>query len=320
ASNRLGTLTTSPDELVSRLRARRLQTAYVREYYLPFRLAPDRVADLEQQLAPQGGTQVNRDFAPIAYYFDVVLWSGQFSDTYRQLFASLAAVPFRRAMEVAVLIIVVVVGWFFWRGKGGRRGSAAFCVAAMGFTLLALEVLLLLGFQAIYGYVYQQLAVIIAAFMAGMALGSWGALRWLRQPSEVHPQAPMRRLVITQLLATVSPLFFYVVLAGLASTRSFALSAATSTAIFPLLAVLAGTLGGYQFPLANRIYFEEHATPHPGTLYAVDLAGACVGALLISAYLVPVFGFLRTGELIALVNLAPSAMAIMSLQPGRSKA
>lgn len=75
---------------------------------------------------------------------------------------------------------------------------------------------------------------------------------------------------------------------------------------------LAGALGGWQFPLANRIYFAEQARARPGTLYAVDLAGACVGALLISAYLVPVFGFLRTGELIAVVNLAPAAMALIS--------
>jgi spermidine synthase len=232
----------------------------------------------------------------------------------------LAAVPFRRALEIAFLLMTAAASVLGWRAGGGGRGSAAFCVTAMGFTLLALEVLLLLGFQAIYGYVYQQLAIIIGAFMAGMALGSWGALRWLQRFSEVQPEAPMRRLVITQILATVSPLLFYFLLAGLASTRSIALSSATSTAVFPLLALLAGALGGYQFPVANRIYFEEQATPHPGTLYALDLAGACAGALLISAYLVPVFGFLRTGELIALINLVPAAMAMISLRAAGSKA
>ena len=51
----------------------------------------------------------------------------------------------------------------------------------MGFTLMALEVLLLLGFQAIYGYVYQQLALLVAAVMMGMALGSWLGLRSVGQ-------------------------------------------------------------------------------------------------------------------------------------------
>ena len=320
ASTRSGMLTTRPEELVSRLRARRLQTTYFREYYLPFRLAADRVADLEQQLAPQPGTHVNGDFTPVAYYFDVVLWSGQFSEAYRKLFTSLADVPFPRALALLLLLMLLGAGLVRWRGgSDGRRGSAAFCVAAMGFTLLALEVLLLLGFQAIYGYVYRQLALIIAAFMAGMTLGSWLALRWLRQPRQT-PSCLMRSLLVTQVLAIVSPLSLYLVLVGLASVQSAGLSAVISHAVFPLLALLAGGLGGWQFPVANRIYFEGPAHARPGTLYAVDLAGACAGALLISAYLVPVFGFLRTGALIALINLAPAAMALTSdLAPARAR-
>jgi len=45
--------------------------------------------------------------------------------------------------------------------------------------LIAIEILLLLGFQALFGYVYQQLAVVIAAFHGGMALGAWLATRSL---------------------------------------------------------------------------------------------------------------------------------------------
>jgi spermidine synthase len=299
--------------MVSRLRARHLQTTYVREYYLPFRLASDRVADLEQQLAPQPGTHVNRDFTPVAYYFDVVLWSGQFSDVYRKVFTALAAVPFSRALALLLGLMLFGAGLLRWcGGSDGRRGSAAFCVAAMGFTLLALEVILLLGFQALYGYVYHQLAIIIAAFMAGMALGSWLALRWLREARGITPQRLLRRLAVIQILAMLSPLLLYVTLATLTSVGSATWSAAIGNAVFTLLALVAGALGGWQFPFANRIYFDGQKNTRPGTLYAVDLAGACAGALLISAYLVPVFGFLRTGDLIAVINLLPAAMALVS--------
>ncbi len=313
AANRNEMLTTNPEVLLSRLRTRHLQTAYVREYYLPFRMAPDRVADLERQLAPQPGTRVNGDFTPVAYYFDVVLWSGQFSDVYRKLFTSLAAVPFPGVFAVLLLLMLLGAGLVRQRSEcDGRRGSAALCVAAMGFTLLALEVLLLLGFQAIYGFVYHQLAVLIAAFMAGMALGSWLAVRWLREARGITPQRLLRWLAVTQILAMVSPLLLYVTLAGLTSGGSAIWSAVIGNAAFSLLALIAGALGGCQFPVANRVYFAERENASPGTLYAVDLAGACAGALLISAYLVPVFGFLRTGELIAVMNLAPAAMALIS--------
>lgn len=313
ASTSSGMLTTRPEELVSRLRARRLQTTYMREYYLPFRLASDRVADLEQQLAPQPGTRVNGDFTPVAYYFDVVLWSGQFSEAYRKLFVALADVPYPRALAVLLLLMLLGAGLVGWRAGGDRRrGSAAFCVAAMGFTLLALEVLLLLGFQALHGYLYHQLAIIIAAFMAGMALGSWLALRFLREARWVAPRSLLRWLAVTQVLAMLSPLVLYGTLAALTSVGSATWSAVIGNAVFSLLALFAGALGGWQFPLANRIYFDEQETARPGTLYAVDLAGACAGALLISAYVVPVFGFLKTGEVIALVNLVPAAVALIS--------
>jgi predicted membrane-bound spermidine synthase len=44
-------------------------------------------------------------------------------------------------------------------------------------------------------------------------------------------------------------------------------------------------------------------------LYAIDLLGGCLGALLLSGYLIPVFGFWKTAWLTAAVNLAPILLA-----------
>jgi predicted membrane-bound spermidine synthase len=49
-----------------------------------------------------------------------------------------------------------------------------------------------------------------------------------------------------------------------------------------------------------------------GSLYAVDLLGACVGAVILSAYLVPVFGFLEAATLILILNLATALLAFMA--------
>ena len=90
---------------------------------------------------------------------------------------------------------------------------------------------------------------------------------------------------------------------------------------FPVLALLSGVLGGYQFPIASRVFFSHRAqgARHAGTLYALDLAGACLGAVAISAYLVPVFGFFKTALLIAVVNLAPAALAFLAAFPRRPR-
>ena len=187
----------------------------------------------------------------------------------------------------------------------------------MGFTLMGLELLLLLGFQAIYGYVYHQLALLIAAFMLGIALGSWWALRRLgpeRATSGAVKPGQLRLLGALQLVAAISPLLLYGLFKAFAQVGSGWELFVISQGLFPALSMMVGLLGGCQFPLASRIYFSSSAgkVGNPGALYGLDLVGSCLGAVALSAYLVPVFGFLRTAALLALVNLAPAVLAFFA--------
>jgi spermidine synthase len=305
-----GSLTNDPQEIVARLRARHIQTDYLREYYLPYRMMPDRMRDLESQIGPEAGTRINRDFAPIAYYFDVALWSTRFSRTYQRVFQTMAAVPFASLVMSLAVALVGLVGLMCWLPAASNRSqvSAGFCVAAMGFTLIGLEVLFLLAFQAIYGYVYQQLAIIIAGFMFGMA---WGSRSGLRRRASVTAKRDARRLLGLQLLATCSPVLLYLLVDTLATIKNPTTVFLVSHILFPALAVVCGLFGGYQFPVASRIFFSHSNRDEggPGTLYALDLAGACLGAVLLSSYLIPVFGFRETAWLMAVVNLAPATLA-----------
>ncbi|MGZ4788966.1 MAG: hypothetical protein ACXVZX_10650, partial [Terriglobales bacterium] len=189
--------------------------------------------------------------------------------------------------------------------------------------LMALEVLLLLGFQAIYGYVYYQLAIVIGAFMAGMAAGSWLVLR--PQMSAHHDRVRVHRwaLAMLQVAAAISPLLVYSLLRMLTTTASSSGLLLASEILFPAMAVAFGMLGGCQFQVATCVYFSELNEKPAGlaALYAIDLVGAFVGAILVSAYLVPVFGMFKSACLIAavasgpiLAALPPSATAV---RPGR---
>ncbi|HTQ56960.1 MAG TPA: hypothetical protein VMI94_20975 [Bryobacteraceae bacterium] len=268
-----GGLAADAPALLARLRARRLQTSYVREYYLPFRMAPDRMRDLAAQILPQRATPVNRDFTPVAYYFDEILWNTRFHRHYRVLLIAGGAVIFAVIAARA-------------RKASRRKIRTGVCVGVMGATMIGLEMLLLLGFQAIYGYVYQQLAILTAAFMAGMALGSWRT--WYKPPRQ-----PLRAMALTQLAAAIAPLAMFALFAVVAP------STAASQVLFPILALGAGAIGGLQFPVAARIYGDA------GELYALDLTGSCLGALVFSAWLIPLFGFLNTALLLAAANLGP---------------
>ncbi len=314
AAKQDGVLAADSAELLSRLRSRHLKTSYVREYYIPFRMMPDRVADLEQNIRPLPETPINRDLSPIAYYFGVELWSTQFNREYQHVFESVSRVRFGRLVEWAAALLLAIAAIISLRPRSAARlrGSAALCATLTGLTMISLEVLLLLGFQAIYGYVYHELAILIALFMTGMALGSWWQLRpMVRAAHALTPRAAMISLAKLQLAAAASPLLLYLFLSSLGSVRDPTLLAIASQALFPMLALLSGALGGYEFALATEVFFADaqaHETSM-GILYGVDLIGACAGALLLSAFLLPLFGFLKAALFIAAVNLVPALLA-----------
>jgi predicted membrane-bound spermidine synthase len=157
--------------------------------------------------------------------------------------------------------------------------------------MIGLEILLLLGFQAIHGYVYHQLAFLVAIFMAGMATGSWR--------SKGAPCSWGRLALLQGLAAIATPLFCLLM--------GYDLSAP----LFALMAFLSGLLGGYQFPLASRLFFGAVEESGTGALYALDLAGSCLGAVVFSAWLIPLFGFWRTGLVISVLCLASALLVLL---------
>jgi len=279
-------LVTDAGTMIERLRARGVQTQYVSEHFLPFRLAPERVRELSDLIKPNTNTPVNRDLAPIAYYFDQTLWSARFGTFQRDMLEGAARVPFP-AMAAGFVFALLVFSVLI------HPSPAAFCAGVTGVTTIGIEVMLLIGFQALYGYVYHQLALVVGAFMAGLASGAWLAARHKRGLS----------LWAIQAVVAVAPLVVFV------------LQQQGAAAVIGL-AILGGMLGGYQFGVASRRYFDD-AGVRPGALYACDLAGSCVGALGVSAYAIPIFGFFRTALLIAFVNVIPTLAAFGRRTPPR---
>jgi spermidine synthase len=310
-------LTGSPQTLIARLQQRNMHTQYVREYLIPFRMMPDRMAQIDEQLRPLASTPVNRDFAPIAYYFDIVLWSTQFKEGHSDWFRSAARIGFSRVVAAVVvpLLLVAILASVGTRERRARS-AAVYCAAATGFTLIALQIFLLLAFQSIYGYVYYQLAILIGLCMAGIAFGSWLSIR--RTP--VSDRSPCRVMASTQFLLALSAPALIFAVAMLARISGVATTWLAAQLAFPALAALSGMLGGYQFPIATQIYLHDrNSRSRLGMLYAIDLLGGCAGALLVSSYLIPVFGFWKTAWLCAAINLVAALLAVrISVEENKS--
>ncbi len=301
ASPQPGTLTSDPVILVQRLQQRAVSTQYVREYYLPFRMSPERIADLDAQLSPFAGkTRLNRDFAPIAYFFDVELWSAQYSSSYRALFRIFDALPFRNLLIAIATLAVGLAVFGYLLGRSHMSFAAGYATTLMGLTIMAAEVLLLLGFQTVFGYVYSELALIIGAFMAGIAFGSWIALRSFDRSNR-------GKLLLHALSLQLAAIFLLLVLTpALEASGRSGLVGFTIHATVIIFAVALGALAGLQFPIATRLFIgDRKQVSSVGTLYALDLVGACLGAILVSTFLIPLFGFRNTAALVAVANLGP---------------
>ncbi|MGD0831308.1 MAG: fused MFS/spermidine synthase [Terracidiphilus sp.] len=311
AATRADHLTDDPHLLVARLHERNLKTQYVSPYFIPYRMMPDRMAELSDLLRPTAKTQVNRDFSPIAYYFDVVLWSAQFKPDYAGLLRAASQVDFKNVLGSVLLILLcaAVILAFLPARRQRIRAAAACSMAATGFTLMALQFFLLLAFQSIFGFVYSQLAILIALCMAGVALGSWLGIR--RDKARVCRTAALIQIA----LAFSAPLLMLLV----SQFAKFSAPAALwliAQIVFPALAALCGILGGYQFPLATAMVSADGGKQQSlSTLYALDLLGGCAGALVLSGYLIPVFGFWKTAWLCAAVNLAPLLLVARNCLP-----
>ncbi len=294
-------LTVDPLVLMARVKERELDSLYVREYAIPFRLAPDRVRDLERQTQPGPKTPVNRDFAPIAYYLEFIVWSSRFGETYHALFRWLARVPYWLIGLAAVVVAVlpVLIGRLF-RQMDGPSSAVECCVGAMGLTMLGLQVVLLLGFQASYGFLYQQLGSMTGAFMFGMSCGAFFGLR-IRRSWTVLPA-----------LQLFTCLWLVVVYFG------FKAAAGTSSSLVPYLlfaglSLATGLLGGWHFVIASAAWLGSgEGNRSLGAVYAVDLIGAALGAIVVAAFLLPVFGYAGTAGVLAVVNV--TAVGVLVLQ------
>jgi len=306
-----GVLTTDPRLLTSRLQERRLNTQYVSQYFIPYRMTPDRMQQVDELLRPLPTTPVNHDFAPVAYSFDVVLWSAQFGHAYSEWFRSVSQFAYRSVFSVLVLVLLIaaVLVEFVPRSENRARTAAACCTAATGFTLMTLQIFLLLGFESVYGYVYHQLSILIGLSMGGIALGSWLCLR--RMP--LGRSSSCRAITVTELLLAVSAPALLLAIGALGDLSETAATWAAAQLAFPALAAISGMLGGYQFVVAAQIFLPEVDTRRAlGALYAVDLLGGCAGALLLSTWLIPVFGFWKTAWLVAAINTAAALLAARS--------
>ncbi len=261
---------TGPQALVRRFQGRVLDTEYFRQYLLEDAFTPERTEAFRARLEGVGAR--NSDMRPIAYLYNLMLWAE--TQDARWLNRLLDLGPHA---STAIAMLFLALGAAVFRRE---RKVPYYAVSVAGFSSMGFMVVIILGFQATYGYVYEMFALLSALFMVGMALGSISA--------RTIPVKGLRAVLVLDVLTAV-----------LASAAIFIIS---MPAALYAVSLLAGLFTGAQFAFVSQAIKFASGTQPAGRLYAVDLAGSFLGALCFSILVVPVSGLAGALVLIAVLK------------------
>ncbi|MDD5281459.1 MAG: hypothetical protein PHC37_02180 [Candidatus Omnitrophica bacterium] len=309
ACDKTGILTYDYNILMSREKERNLDLKYVREYYLFSKLSPRLLAYTEGLLLQEGHVKLNRDFQPSTYYYNMAFWAARLGDSFFR--KVLKAVSFKKVLYAifGICFLIILAGLIKINGSNDfYKYAGLMALMATGFSAMAIQIIILLAFQIIYGYVFYKIGFLLTVFMAGLAIGSFLMTIFMRQFKGAI-NVLMRTSFLFCMLSLGLPVFF----SWLLLSNKEIVSELGVNIIFPLLSVAAGLLAGVQFPLVNKIYLgnKQEKGQIAGLTYGVDLAGSCLGAFLTGIFLIPILGIVWSCLAIAVINFSVLIMLIL---------
>jgi spermidine synthase len=314
-------LATVPVEtLVARWEERGLETQLLTPFHIRLKLDQRHVDWFWAALgeAEEGGGEamvsrsaeadVNRDLHPVGLFYGLSYWNALFSPRLARFLA------FTGQLNLWLLSLPIIGGGLLFlivvkltaRGKGA---IVPIVIATTGFTGMTADLIIIFAFQALYGYVYHWIGLLIAAFMAGLSLG--GLLMTRRLAGIRRERSTLLKLELALILYWVLlPIVLSTLYAGITHPLVFT----SIQGILLFLTALAGFLVGSQFPLANKMWLKDRAAlaGTAGLLYASDLVGAFLGAIIVSVVLIPVLGILETCLLAAILKVGSLLLVVLA--------
>jgi spermidine synthase len=337
--------------LEGRWQERHIPTFAVTVDHIRYKLRPDRLRWFWGSLQAGEPVKHNDDLHPSGLLYGLLYWSELFSPGLSGYLTGLSRLRLSHLIG-PVLVLILLVGVI--RTRRFRLATVGFVIGTTGFAGMTFDLVVIFAFQTLYGYVYQQIGLLITAFMAGLSLGGWWMARWLgsTEPSGRAPRAEPTQLSVrlsardeaagrgsaeveagsgrSRGSVALRPVLLKLEVAIVIYLAAFALALAFMHARAPgpaqfawmrmaLLGLngVAGLLVGLEFPLANAICrpTTSGTGETAGILYAADLVGACLGAVVVSAALLPALGILETCAL--LVALKAGSLALAVTMPSR---
>lgn len=243
-----------------------LNTIYVNQYYLDDLLIKERMHKITNEIKDE--TVINYDFQPSVYFIHLKLWMKKFN------------YPVYLIVGFILIILFVVV----------RMQIINYGIFVSGLTSTSMELLLIIAFQVIFGYVFFMLGIFISVFMIGLLAGSMYFYRLIKNNFKNFSFL----YYIAGVIATIVPLILVKFNAG--NVPDFILHAT-----FIILILVIGIITGIQFSMGTNLRFTNIHKTASGA-YGADSLGSAFGALIVATLLIPVFGLIKVCLVVGILN------------------
>jgi spermidine synthase len=243
--------------------SRNIETSYVNPNYIDNRSLMQRSEAIRSTL--ELNAPVNTDMAPAALWAQTTNFLSLFNANY--------------AVMLLLFTILMLVPLF-------RLNLVSYSVYITGFTASSIEMLILFTFQVLFGYLYAAAGLIFAVFMCGLSLGARQQKKWKD---------------FTLYKVQFSLMLVAIMVSGLILLLPKISSGIVLISIIGVITFIPAYLTGHQFALAlvKLPVDDENKT---GYLYGVDLLGSAMGLLIISAVLIPAFGYVYSIFFLVAIN------------------
>ena len=314
-SNLLDLLT--PKEIAERLEERKIQTSLIKKNYIEYRLH-ERWLQWYWKSMEGRRIHINSDFRPMGVFFNLSYWNALFSPYLTGIFKWFEGFHLTFTI-IKIILITIILSIFFIKMPQHSRHAVTYSIFTTGLTGMIFSLALIFTFQTFYGYLYHQIGLLVAVFMAGIASGSFfitNRFDRMKNDSLLFLNTEIAIILFSILFPFVFLMpsqylenrIVYLILYGAVLVMSF----------------LSGMFTGIQFPLAVKIYLDNPSRKGKlgqtaGLLYGADLFGGFFGGLLGGVFLLPLLGLKETCFIMAMLKISSGLLFFLFMKIQKAK-
>jgi spermidine synthase len=290
----------SAKDLMKRLDERKIKTGLFTKSYVEYRLN-ERWLEWFLKSVEGERISINSDFRPLGVFFSLSYWNALFSPYLTGMFKGFEKFSFKITI-VLITIFTLILAALFMKNPSISRYSVPYAIFTTGLTGMIFNLAIIFTFQTLYGYLYQQIGLLVTIFMGGIAFGSLYMTHSLGRIKK-----DLNLFLTIELLIIVFSFVLPFVLTMLSPHLENPIIYIFLYAAFLTMAFLCGVLLGLEFPLATKIYLgigtkDGTIGKTAGLIYGADLFGGFFGGLFGGVLLLPILGLKESCLMMAMIK------------------